>query len=174
MSRAATATSTPARSPGRGRVVLGGLLGGLVGTAAFGALSAALDLGFVESFLPALFGLEQRGAVGWSIHLAAGATLGLAFALVLSRDAVLEMLVPDPDEPVLGPLNVETRVVAAGLAFGLAVWAVLPMLVLPIWVGAVGTEGVSEIPGTATESLAAHALFGLLLGVVYALVAMRQ
>lgn len=164
------ATNTRASTPGIGRVALGGVLGGLVGTAAFGALSAALDLGFVRSFVPALFGLEQQGAVGWAIHLAAGAALGLAFALIVSRDAVREFLVPDPEEPVLGPLNLEARLVAAGFTYGLAVWALLPMLVLPIWLGAVGTEGVSEIPGTATESLAAHAVFGALLGVVYALV----
>lgn len=173
MTAAATATGAEHRRPGFGRVALGGILGGLIGTAAFGAVSTALDLGFVQSFIPALFGLEQRGAIGWAIHLATGALLGLVFALIVSRDAVVPLLVPDPDpdDPNLGPASVEARLTGAGLAYGLAIWALLPTLLLPLWIGTFGGQQIDQLPGTAIESLAAHVVFGVLLGAVFALVA---
>lgn len=147
--------------------LLAGVLGGLVGTAAFGLLMWALDLEFVRSFVPAMLGLEQRGLIGWAIHLLTGAMLGAVFAALVSRPIVVEAMVPDSDEPHLGPPGLGIRLVAAGIVFGLAVWAILPMVVLPVWLGYVGAGGVEEIPGTALQSLAGHAVFGTLLGVVY-------
>lgn len=173
MTAAATATGVEHRRPGLGRVALGGVLGGLIGTGAFGAVTSALGLGFVQSFVPALLGLEQSGAIGWTIHLAVGALLGLVFALIVSRDAVLPFVVPDPDhdDPNLGPGSVEARLTAAGLAYGIGIWALLPTLLLPVWLGAVGNQDLNALPGSAIESLVAHVVFGVLLGAVYAVVA---
>lgn len=161
------------RGPGTVVAALGGLVGGVVGTAAFGGVTWLLDLGFVRSFLPAVFGLPQRGVVGWSIHLATGAVLGVLFGLAMSRPAVGDALTPTSDDPHLGPAWMFPRLAAAGIAYGLAVWALLPMVALPAWLGAAGSTGVETIPGTPLETLAAHAVFGTLLGVVYALVATR-
>lgn len=161
---------------GTATVLLAGVLGGLIGTAAFGAISALLDLGFVRTFVPSIFGLEQTGLVGWAIHLATGAVLGLLFAAIVSRAAVADVLVPDPDpnEPQLGPVSMVLRTTGAGLAFGLAVWALLPMLSLPLWLGYLGEEAATTVPGTATQTLAAHAVFGTLLGFVYGEIVSRR
>lgn len=163
----------PAGSHGTIEAALAGILGGLVGTAAFGALMELLGLPFVRSFVPALLGLEQQGVVGWAVHLTTGAVLGLLFGLIVSRDVVREMLIPYEDEPELGPVDVRARLVGAGLAYGLAVWAVLPMIVLPVWLGYVGGEQLDAVPGSALVSMIAHMVFGLLLGGVYSLVVSR-
>lgn len=166
---------TPERTQGgMATVILAGVLGGLVGTAAFGAVSDLIGLGFVRSFIPSIFGLEQSGVVGWAIHLATGAVLGLVFALIVSRDVVADLLVPHPEEPQLGPISMVWRMTAAGVAYGLAVWALLPMLSLPLWLGSLGTEAAVTVPGTATQTLAAHLVFGTLLGFVYGEVVSRR
>lgn len=158
---------------GTGKALLGGVLGGVVGTTGFGLLSMALGLGFVRSFIPALFGLGQSGVVGWTVHLATGAVLGLGFGAVVSRDAVRAILAPEGPEPILGPVDVDVRAIGAAVAYGLAIWALLPMLVLPVWLGTVDVAGVDAVPGSGLPSLLAHLVFGLLLGVTYALVTRR-
>lgn len=163
----------PTGSHGTPEAALAGVLGGVVGTAAFGALMELLDQAFVRSFVPALLGLEQRGLVGWTVHLLTGAVLGLLFGLIVSREIVRELLVPYDGDPELGPLDVRARLVAAGLTYGLAVWAVLPMIVLPVWLGYVGGEQIEAFPGSSLVSLSAHAVFGILLGAVYSLVVSR-
>lgn len=166
--------SEATRHTGTTAGVVAGLIGGLVGTAAFGAVTAALGIGFVRSFVPALFGLPQAGVVGWGIHLGTGAVLGAMFGLILSRPAVRELLISEPDEEQLGPAGMFARLTATGIVYGLAIWALLPTILLPVWLGAVGTAGVEEIPGTPLETLAAHVVFGTLLGLVYAVVATRD
>lgn len=162
------------RHTGTGTALVAGLVGGLVGTAAFGLVTNLLDLGFVRSFVPALFGLPQAGVLGWAIHLATGAVLGVVFGLLVSLEPVADVLVPDVEEPQLGPTGMLARLTGAGIVYGLAVWALLPTVALPLWLGIVGTAGVESIPGTPLETLAAHLVFGTLLGVVFAVVATRR
>lgn len=154
-----------AARPGLGRALVGGALGGLVGAAAFGVTMIALDTAFFRSTIPSFYGLEPGSTFGWGVHLLHGVVLGVLFGAVISRDVAREALVPtDPDQ--LGPAGFVTRLTAAGVAFGLAVWAILPMLVLP----ALGGSGdrFGELSLAASESLIGHVAFGLLLGVVYA------
>lgn len=51
--------------------------------------------------------------------------------------------------------------------FGLAVWAILPLLVLPVWIETTG-GGAGDFPTAAAESLGGHLLFGTILGFVFA------
>lgn len=171
--RADGVETDPTGSYGTVEAALGGILGGLVGTAAFGIVMELLGLQFVRSFVPALLGLEQQGLVGWTVHLATGALLGLLFGLLVSRDVVSELLRPYEGEPELGPLDVRVRLIGAGLVYGLAVWALLPMVVLPVWLGYVGGEQLDAVPGSALVSMLAHVVFGLLLGGVYSFVVSR-
>jgi len=153
--------------------LLAGALGGLVGAAAFGAMMWLVNPEFLRSSIPALYGLEPRGTFGWSVHLLHGVVLGLVFGAVVSRDAVRETLVPtDPDR--LGPGGLGTRLVAGGIAFGIAVWAIIPVLTLPILTDIANEDRSDVLAIAGTESLAGHALFGLLLGVVYAVLVARR
>lgn len=149
---------------------IGGALAGITGAAAFGVLMWLFDPGIVDAAIPALYGVEPAGIVGWGIHLGHGAVLGLVFGFFVTREFVLGALRTDVDTEALSETGVVMRVAAAGFAFGMAVWAILPVLVLPAWFQAVGAETTDEFSAVAVESLAGHLLFGVVLGLVFAIV----
>lgn len=148
--------------------LVGGALGGAVGAAAFGLLLWLFDPGILEATIPAIYGLEAVGLVGWLIHLAHGVVLGLVFGLLATRDRVFRVLRTNAETEALSGAGIILRLVGAGFVFGLTVWAILPVLVLPVWTGATGTGGAGEFPIVGIESLLGHLVFGTVLGVVFA------
>ncbi|ELY69414.1 hypothetical protein [Natronobacterium gregoryi] len=97
-----------------------------------------------------MYGLEG-GLVGWTTHVAHGAVLGVVFAAIVSttnRD--------------LTPRST----VAAGLAYGLAVWVALAVLVMPVWLSTVGVEMAPAFPNGDATNLMRHAVYGVGLEVV--------
>ncbi|WP_312909457.1 hypothetical protein [Natronosalvus caseinilyticus] len=148
---------------------IGGAIGGAVGAAAFGLLVWLLNPDVIEATIPAAYGLEAAGTIGWAIQLAHGAVLGLIFAFVVTRQAVLGLLRADVETDAIARTGPTGRLVAAGLVFGFAVWAVLPMLILPVWLSAVGAGETTQFPALATSGLVGHLLFGTILGTVFAL-----
>lgn len=55
----------------------------------------------------------------------------------------------------------------AGIIYGIVLWAVLAALVMPLWLQAVGFPQAPPFPNFALPgSLPAHAVYGLLLGVI--------
>lgn len=153
---------------GRAGWILGGAISGAVGAIAFGALVWFLDPGIVETTIPEIYGLEPVGVVGWGIHVAHGVVLGLAFGFLVTRELILETLWMTLETDALSRTGVWIRVVGAGFVFGLAVWAILPVIVLPVWAGTLGAEPAGEFPVFAAESLLGHLLFGTVLGLVFA------
>lgn len=147
--------------------LVGGALGGALGAAAFGLLLWAFDPGLVEAAIPAIYGLEATGLVGWAIHLAHGVALGLAFGLLVTRGPVLSVLRTDVETDALAATGPALRIIGAGFVYGLTVVAILPLLVLPVWAGTMGGTA-ADFPGAAIESLLGHLLFGLVLGTVFA------
>jgi len=137
-----------------------GLIGGLVGGVGFGALMSIMTPGVLEMAIPAMYGVEgPAGAVGWTIHMAHGAVLGVVLGGVLSLDALSD----------LTDSNATTG--AVGLAYGIAVWLVLAVVVMPIWLQGVGFGMAPEVPNIATESLVGHSVYGVLAGITYAVLA---
>lgn len=174
MESEAVGTETDARIGIEPSGWVGGLVGGLVGAAVFGLLMWFASPEFLRSSIPALYGIEPAGTIGWVLHLIHGALLGLVFAVVVTRDRVAATLTADVETKALDSTGTGSRLAAAGLAYGIAVWAILPMIVMPAWLGAVGYEGPPVGPtAIALESLAGHVVFGLLLGLVYAAVVGR-
>lgn len=149
---------------------IGGILGGLVGTAAFGLLVWLASPEVISVTIPGLYGVEGGGTLGWGIHLAHGAILGLVFGFIVTRDAVLAVLLADVETDVIAGSSDLFRIVAAGLAYGLAIWAFLPVLSIPAALGLVDPEAVEEFPALAFEGMIGHVLFGILLGAVFAIV----
>ncbi|MFC4246612.1 hypothetical protein ACFOZ7_06330 [Natribaculum luteum] len=147
---------------------IGGALGGALGAAAFGALIWLIDPAVVEVAIPALYGLGPGEIVGWGIHLFHGAVLGIVFGFLVTRDVVLETLRTDVETDALAESGNWLRLVGAGFAYGLAVWAILPALVLPIWVGRAGVDAAAAFPAVAVDGMIGHAVFGLVLGLVFA------
>lgn len=150
--------------------LVGGALGGVVGAAAFGLLMWAFDPDVIAAAIPAIYGLDPVGVVGWGIHAVHGLGLGLVFGFLVSRETVLGVLLTDAETEALARTGGMLRLVAAGFVYGLAIWAILPLLVLPVWAGTVGGTG-GEFPTAAVESLLGHLLFGTVLGLVFAVTA---
>ncbi|ELY87697.1 hypothetical protein C483_17398 [Natrialba hulunbeirensis JCM 10989] len=149
---------------------VGGAVGGAVGALAFGALIWLFDPEVVSAAIPGIYGLDPVGVVGWGIHLVHGIGLGLIFGFLVTREPILGTLQMNPETESLSRTGITLRVVAAGFVFGLAIWAVLPVIVLPVWIEAIGTEAAADFPTAAVESMVGHLLFGTVLGIVFALV----
>ncbi|WP_440765803.1 hypothetical protein [Natronorubrum sp. DTA7] len=149
--------------------LVGGAFGGAIGAAAFGVLMWVLDPAIVEVAIPSIYGLEPVGLVGWGVHVVHGIGLGLVFGLLVTRDPILGILLTDVETDAVSGIGAMARIVGAGFVFGLAVWAILPLLVLPVWADAAGGGGaVGDFPTAAIESLVGHLLFGTVLGAVFA------
>ncbi|MFP8955106.1 DUF6789 family protein [Natrialbaceae archaeon A-CW3] len=140
-----------------------GVVGGLLGSIAFGAIMMfVIPDPVLEVAIPNMYGIEAtpndpaQGA-GWVIHLSHGAVLGVAFAVVLTIGAVREWA------------NTPLTTAIVGLVYGVVVWAILAVVVMPIWLDAVGFGGAPPLPNVAPLSLLGHALYGVVLGIVYAL-----
>ncbi|ARS91430.1 hypothetical protein [Natrarchaeobaculum aegyptiacum] len=147
---------------------IGGALGGALGAAAFGLLMWIFDPDVLASAIPAIYGLEPIGVVGWGIHIAHGIVLGLVFGFLVTRGPILGIVATSAETDALSRTGIAFRVVAAGFVFGLAIWAILPVLVLPVWVEAIGAQAAADFPAAAVESMLGHLLFGLVLGIVFA------
>ncbi len=126
-----------------------GVAGGLVGSLAFGAMMAMMSPMMLTEMIPGMYGLEG-GLAGWIVHMSHGAVIGVAFAALASA----------------GPLREYTGTTGgaavAGLVYGIAVWASLAVIVMPIWLGM-----PEMVPNLDTGSLVGHSLYGVILGIVY-------
>lgn len=149
---------------------LGGVLGGLVGAAAFGVLMWALIPGWIGEEIPSLYGLDSALVFGGAIHLVHGVILGLVFAAVTGSDTI-EGLVER--EPLLSDLDPGVWMATAGIVYGLAIWVVLPAIVMPVWLEVTGFADAPPAPNLAIETLLGHVVYGVLLGGVYAMTVER-
>ncbi len=137
-----------------------GLVGGLVGGAGFGVLMSMMTPGVLEMAIPAMYGVEgSAGAVGWTIHMAHAAVLGVLLGAILSLDALRNVV----DSNATAGL--------VGLVYGIAIWLILAVVVMPIWLQGVGFGMAPEVPNIATESLIGHSVYGVLAGITYGVLA---
>ena len=125
-----------------------GVIGGIAGSIAFGAMMAMMEPMMLEEMIPMMYGLEG-GLAGWIVHISHGAVLGVVFAAIL-------VVAGKPD---LGP----AASAGVGLGYGIVVWAALAVVVMPVWLGM-----PEMVPNVDVGSLVGHAIYGVLLGVVYA------
>ncbi|WP_254766429.1 DUF6789 family protein [Salinilacihabitans rarus] len=144
-----TATRTGVRTDTAVEPWQAGVAGGIVGALAFGALMAATSPEMLETVIPSMYGLEG-GLAGWFVHVSHGAILGVVFAALL--------VAAGRPHPSLGAGT------AAGVAYGVVVWAALAVVVMPVWLGM-----PEMVPNLDVGSLVGHVVYGAGLGVVYAL-----
>jgi len=151
MSTTTETTRGTERAPGNWRA---GVLGGVAGGLAMGALVSAMNAATLAVAIPSLYGLAPppNPALGMAVHVSHGAVLGVAFA------------------GIVGAADVEStgRVVGLGVGWGVGTWAVLAALVMPVWLSTVGSPASPPFPNFAPPSLLWHAVYGLVLGGVYA------
>lgn len=127
-----------------------GVVGGIVGAIAFGAMMAMQMPDVLEMAIPAMYGLEG-GFAGWILHVSHGAVLGVVFAAALTATGQNGMV----------------RSAVLGLAYGIVVWVGLAVVVMPIWLSAVGFPMAPPLPNVDVGSLLGHAVYGIVLGIAY-------
>lgn len=142
--RAGSATSVGTARPRLAAGITGGLAGGIV----FGMLMQMMDM---LPMVAMLVGGESV-AVGWGVHLAVSAFIGATFGLVLGEKTTS-----------FGASA------ALGMGYGLLWWVLGPLVVMPTRMG----MELLLVNTTALQSLMGHVLYGLVLGVVFALVGRR-
>lgn len=132
-----------------------GVVGGIAGALVMGLLIVAMNPPTLAVAIPSLYMLAPPPSpgVGMFVHVSHGAVLGVAFAALV------------------GAVDVRgtPKLLGLGLAWGIAIWVVLAALVMPVWLGAVGSPANPPFPNFAVPSLLWHAVYGLVLGGVYAL-----
>ncbi|MWV39091.1 DUF6789 family protein [Natrialba sp. INN-245] len=153
-----TATPTDTRTQTGLEPWQAGLAGGLAGGLTFGVMMTMQMEMIVEMAIPGMYGLGPSLAVGWAIHMFHSVVLGVVFALVLQTTGVGDRL------------GSNLTIAVAGLAYGVVLWVVLASFVMPAWVGAM-TEMAPPVPDWNGQSLMGHAVYGVILGLLYALLA---
>lgn len=128
--------------------LVAGVVGGLAGGAVFGILMQMMGM---MPMVAMLIGSEAV-AVGWLVHLFNSALFGAIYAVLFGAWA---------DRLGTGAL--------IGLGYGVIWWILGALLIMPAWLG----MGVFQLNTMAWQSLMGHLLYGLILGVVYALVRPR-
>ena len=142
---ATSATATTVALPTR---LIAGIAGGLAGGVVFGVLMQMMGMIPMVAMLVG----SKSVAVGWLVHLAISAFIGGTYAVLLARYA--------------------TGVVPAaltGMAYGALWWVLGALVLMPARMG----MDMFMLNTMAWRSLVGHLLFGLVLGVVYALVGPR-
>lgn len=131
-----------------------GVVGGIAGAIAMAGLVLAMNAPTLAVAIPSLYMLAPPPNVGAGlfVHLSHGAVLGVAFAALV------------------GTFDVESmgKQVGAGIGWGVLTWAVLAALIMPVWLSAVGSPASPPFPNFAPPSLLWHAVYGAVLGGVYA------
>ncbi len=148
---------------------IGGALAGGLGAAAFGVFMWTLDPELLAVAIPAIYGLSPEGVLGWGIHVLHGVVMGIVFGYLVTRESILGIIKSRPDTEAISRTSIAIRTVAAGFVFGLAIWAILPLIVLPVWIEALGGAAAAQFPAAAVESLVGHLIFGIVLGLVFAI-----
>lgn len=150
--------STETQSPtvdGRTGSWQAGAVGGVVGALVMGGLVLAMNPPTLAVANPSLYGLAPppTPGVGLFVHVSHGAVLGVVFAGV--ADAL------DLSDP--------TGLLGARLAWGIVTRVGFAALLLPAWLGVVGSPASPPLPNVALPWLLWHAVYGVVrAGVVVA------
>ena len=130
-----------------------GVVGGVVGAVAMGALMLVMNPPTLTVAIPSLYGLAppESAAAGLFVHLSHGAVLGVGFAALV------------------GAVGSDSygRTVGLGAAWGVVAWVVLAGLLMPLWLSAVGSPANPPFPNFALPSLLWHVVYGAVLGSIY-------
>lgn len=145
--------------------LLGGALGGAIGSVLFGAVLWAVNPEIITEVIPNIYGLES-GSVGWAFHVVHGLVLGIAFGFIVTREPILGTVAADVETGFLAGLGLTVRFGLVGIAYGMLIWAVLPLVLQTV--AAAGGATDPEFPIVAIESLLGHMVYGALLGVLFA------
>lgn len=142
---------------------LGAAVAGILATLAFGGFQTVMgSSGVIANALPALYGIQGPAlSVGWGIHLVHGALFGIAYAAFTTPKPLREYA-----------KNVSTGA-ALGIAFSVLLTLVAVGFIMPLWLQAVGFPAAPPIPNLAPSSFVGHAVYGVVLGALYPILAAK-
>ncbi len=130
-------------------VIGGGLIAGVV---------MGLMIRFVMGIMPligALYGMETALA-GWIAHLIHSVVFAALFAAIIAQLGLA------------GGRSSTWRWLGLGAGYGVLVWLVAAVFVMPVWLSLVGAAPAgASIPNINPQSLVGHLVFGVVLGFVY-------
>lgn len=134
---------------GNERSLVAGTAAGLLGGVVFGVMMTAMGM---MGTIAGLVGSESI-VVGWLVHLVISVVFGIAYALVLGAET-----------------RSYGRGVGFGAVYGVVIWVVGPLLIMPLWMGM--PAFVIEQP--QIMSLIGHLMYGVVVGVTYHAVSLKS
>ncbi|MGE4112986.1 MAG: hypothetical protein AB7G36_02315 [Candidatus Nanopelagicales bacterium] len=149
MTTTATSRSTAAQPSTAIRSISAGVVGGLAGGVVFGMMMQMMDS---IPMIAALVGSDSI-AVGWLVHLAISAFIGGLFGLLLTGRSL-----------GIGAWT------GLGLVYGVVWWVLGPLLLMPAKLG----MPLFQVNDMVWKSLMGHMIFGIVLGLVTALILRRS
>ncbi|GAB3415452.1 hypothetical protein GCM10027435_11610 [Haloparvum alkalitolerans] len=141
---------------------IAGAAGGFIGSIPFGLMMLyVMPPPLLEVVIPAMYGIEGPALVaGWAIHQFHGVVLGLTYVALVQAPALRETARELP-----GALGL-------AVAYGVLTTAVLAVLVMPIWLSAVGFPNAPPFPNfgipATIVSAVGHVVYAVPLAVLYA------
>ena len=137
-----------------------GVLGGIAGALVMGGLVLGMNPPVLVVAIPSLYGLAPppNPGVGMAVHVSHGAVLGVAFAALVGASGI----------------ESAGKRVGLGIGWGVVTWVGLAALLMPVWLSVVGSPASPPFPHFAPPSLLWHAVYGAVLGGVYAVTADRR
>ena len=141
MSASTSASHAGTFSSSWGRRVVAGVLGGLAGGIVFGVLMAMMGM---FTMIAMMMG-STSPLVGVGVHLMISVVYGMVLTLFFSRF-----------------LHSYGRASVAGLVYGVILWVIGPLLVMPLMLG----MPVFGFSATVMMSLMGHMVYDILLGLV--------
>jgi hypothetical protein len=144
--------------------VLAGVVGGFVGSLLMGAIMSTMNPGTLNVAIPAMYGVEGPSATaGWALHGWHGVVLGAVYVLGVEN---------------IGAVRERARTaggaIAGGVGYGVLT-TLLPVLVMPLWLTAVGFGNAPPFPNigfpATAMSAVTHVVYAVPVGIAYYLVA---
>lgn len=131
-------------------LIIAGMVGGVIAGAVFGVMMGMMGM---LPMVAKLAGASSAG-VGFIVHLVFSAIIGTGFGIVFGKTAAA------------------SRGVAAGLGllYGIIWWFLGPLVIMPVWLG-MGVQLSAAGMTMALPSLWGHLIYGLILGILFPLLA---
>lgn len=142
-----------------------GAAGGFVGSILFGLIMQfVIPEPMLEMAIPAMYGIEGPAlAAGWAIHQFHGIVLGVVYVLLVGTTGLRETATS------MG------GAIGLSIGYGILTTLLLAVLVMPLWLSAMGFPGAPPFPNVAVPgtiiSTAGHIAFAVPVAIAYALVA---
>ncbi|WP_096391511.1 hypothetical protein [Halopenitus persicus] len=141
---------------------IAGAVGGFIGSIPFGLLMMyVMPPPLLEVVIPAMYGIEGPALLaGWAIHQFHGVVLGLTYVALVQA------------EPLRETARSTGGAMGLAVAYGIVTTVVLAVIVMPLWLGAVGFPNAPPFPNVGIPATIitgiGHVIYAVPVAVLYA------